>query len=295
MTSIQAAIFRRAHEPLAIEPVEIDTPPRHEVRVRIVASGVCHSDLHYVDGENDLGPLGGTNGTVLGHDGTGIVEAVGEDVTDVQPGDHVVACVSQFCGHCDQCLTGHPARCRTSFRAFRRDRLRQGSTPIVPFVGLGTYAEMMLVHENNLVTIDPDIPLDRATLLGCGVTTGVGTAPNTPRCDRAAASPSSAASRCDHEGVAERDPTCRARHCTNFGMTTGTYQCPPELAVARAMRRIHSWETPYSRAPTLSASPAATRAATTGHNERGTPSRASAVRRPVPTETMLGEAACRYR
>jgi S-(hydroxymethyl)glutathione dehydrogenase/alcohol dehydrogenase len=147
--------------------------------VRIVASGVCHSDLHYVDGENELGLMGGPDGTVLGHEGAGIVEAVGDAVTYVQPGDHVVACVSLFCGACDQCLTGHPARCRVSFRDFRRDRLRQNGRSVVPFVGLGTYAEKMLVRENNLVKIDADIPLDRAALLGCGVTTGVGAALNT--------------------------------------------------------------------------------------------------------------------
>jgi S-(hydroxymethyl)glutathione dehydrogenase/alcohol dehydrogenase len=179
MTRIQAAVFRRAHEPLAIEAVEIDAPRENAVLVRTVASGVCHSDLHYVDGENELGPLGGPGATVLGHEGAGIVEAVGDGVTYVKPGDHVVACVSMFCGRCDQCLTGHPARCRTSFRSFRRDRLRQNGQTVTPFVGLGTYAEKMLVAENNLVTIDPDIPLDRAALLGCGVTTGLGAALNT--------------------------------------------------------------------------------------------------------------------
>jgi S-(hydroxymethyl)glutathione dehydrogenase/alcohol dehydrogenase len=179
MTTIRAAVFRKAHEPLSIEAVEIDRPRDGEVLVRTVASGVCHSDLHYVDGENELGPMGGPDGTVLGHEGAGIVEAVGDGVTYVRPGDHVVACVSKFCGACDQCLTGNTARCRTSFRDFRRDGLRQGGRTVAPFVGLGTYAEMMLVHENNLVQIAPDIPLDRAALLGCGVTTGFGAALNT--------------------------------------------------------------------------------------------------------------------
>ena len=181
MTTIKAAVFRKAHEPLSIETVEIDRPQGHEVLVRTVASGVCHSDLHYVDGENELGPRGGPSGTALGHEGAGIVEAVGDRVTYVKPGDHVVACVSKFCGRCDQCLSGHPARCRTSFLDFRRDRLRQHGQTVVPFVGLGTYAEQMLVEETNLVTIAPDIPLDLAALLGCGVTTGVGAALNTAR------------------------------------------------------------------------------------------------------------------
>jgi S-(hydroxymethyl)glutathione dehydrogenase / alcohol dehydrogenase len=181
MTAIKAAVFRKAHVPVAIETVEVDRPREREVLVRTAASGVCHSDLHYVDGENELGPMGGTDGTVLGHEGAGIVEAVGDGVTYVQPGDHVVACVSMFCGACDQCLTGNPARCRTSFREFRRDRLHQDGRTVVPFVGLGTYAEKMLVHESNLVKIAHDIPLDRASLMGCGVTTGLGAALNTAR------------------------------------------------------------------------------------------------------------------
>jgi S-(hydroxymethyl)glutathione dehydrogenase/alcohol dehydrogenase len=179
MTPIRAAVFRKAYEPVSIETVEIDAPQPGEVLVRTVASGVCHSDLHYVDGENDIGPMGGPDGTVLGHEGAGIVEAVGENVTYVRPGDHVVACVSMFCGTCDQCLGGNPARCRTSFRDFRRDRLKQDGRAIVPFVGLGTYAEKMLLAESNLVKIPHDVPLDSAALLGCGVTTGFGAALNT--------------------------------------------------------------------------------------------------------------------
>ncbi len=179
MASIRAAVFRKAFEPVSIETVEIDAPQTNEVLVRTVASGVCHSDLHYVDGENEIGALGGPGGTVLGHEGAGIVEAVGEGVTYVQPGDHVVACVSMYCGTCDQCLGGNPARCRTSFRDFRKDRMQQDGATIVPFVGLGTYAEKMLVNETNLVKVPHDVPLDRAALLGCGVTTGFGAALNT--------------------------------------------------------------------------------------------------------------------
>src|SRR5215213_16512 len=165
MTVMKAAVFRTPHALLNIEDVDIDAPQSNEVLVRTVASGVCHSDLHYVDGENELGPMGGPDGTVLGHEGAGIVEAVGDGVTYVRPGDHVIACVSMFCGACDQCLTGNPARCRTSFRDVRRDRLRQNGHTVMPFVGLGTYAEKMLVHETNLVKVASDIPLDRAALL----------------------------------------------------------------------------------------------------------------------------------
>ena len=105
---IEAAIFRKPHEPLTIETIELDKPMPREVLVRTVATGVCHSDLHVVDGlsryPTDL-PF------VLGHEGAGVVEAVGDDVSSMRVGDHVVACLSGFCGTCPQCLSGHPNVC----------------------------------------------------------------------------------------------------------------------------------------------------------------------------------------
>ena len=116
---------------------------------------------------------------VLGHEGAGIVEAVGEDVTTVRPGDHVVACLSGFCGTCPQCLSGHPNLC-TGGIVTRPDgatpRLSQNGEPFRQFIGISSYAEKMLMHENSIVRIDPDIPLDRACLIGCGVLTGIGAA-----------------------------------------------------------------------------------------------------------------------
>ena len=103
---MKAAIFHGAHEPLTIEEIEIGRPMAREIIVRTVASGVCHSDLHFVDGLWPFPPP-----AVLGHEAAGIVEEVGEQVTYVKPGDHVIACLSVFCGHCEQCLTGHPNRC----------------------------------------------------------------------------------------------------------------------------------------------------------------------------------------
>ena len=105
---MQAAVFRKVHEPLTIESVEIDKPWGREVLVRTAATGVCHSDLHVVDGFGRF-PL--DRPIVLGHEGSGVVEAVGADVTTVRPGDHVVACLSGFCGTCAQCLGGHPNLC----------------------------------------------------------------------------------------------------------------------------------------------------------------------------------------
>jgi S-(hydroxymethyl)glutathione dehydrogenase/alcohol dehydrogenase len=173
---IEAAVFRKPHAPLTIETVDIDTPTRREVLVRTVATGVCHSDLHVVDG---VGRFPTDRPIVLGHEGAGIVEAVGEDVTTVRPGDHVVACLSGFCGTCPQCLSGHPNLC-TGGIVTRPDsatpRLSQNGEPFRQFIGISSYAEKMLMHENSIVRIDPDIPLDRACLIGCGVLTGIGAA-----------------------------------------------------------------------------------------------------------------------
>jgi len=173
---MQAAVFRKVHEPLTIESVEIDKPWGREVLVRTAATGVCHSDLHVVDG---LGRYALDRPFVLGHEGAGVVEAVGADVTVVKPGDHVVACLSGFCGSCAQCLGGHPNLCvggLVTRPAAGAPRLSQRGQGFQQFAGIGSYAERMLLHENSLVKIDPELPLDRAALVGCGVLTGVGAA-----------------------------------------------------------------------------------------------------------------------
>ena len=179
-TTIKAAVFHGPNQPLSIEKIEIDDPREHEVLVRTVASGVCHSDLHFVDGLYPTKPP-----AVLGHEPAGIVEKVGSGVSYVRPGDHVIACLSAFCGYCEQCMTGHPSRCSNRFFAMRAKddtpRLSQGGKPINQFANLSSYAEKMLVHENSLVKIRNDMPLDRAALIGCGVTTGVGAVLNTAK------------------------------------------------------------------------------------------------------------------
>jgi S-(hydroxymethyl)glutathione dehydrogenase/alcohol dehydrogenase len=173
---IRAAICRRPHEPVTIESIQVDAPSGHEVLVRTAATGVCHSDLHVVDGQSRYSldrPM------VLGHEGAGVVEAVGPDVATVRPGDHVVACLSGFCGTCAQCLSGHPNLCvggAVARPASAPPRLGQKGQPLQAFAGIGSYAEAMLLHENSLVKIDLALPLDRAALVGCGVLTGVGAA-----------------------------------------------------------------------------------------------------------------------
>jgi len=177
---MKAAVFHGPKEPLTIEEVEIDKPQDREVLVRTVASGVCHSDLHFVDGFYPY-----TAPAVLGHEAAGIVEEVGKAVSYIKPGDHVIACLSVFCGYCEDCMSGHPNRCSNRAATQRprneKPRLSQGGKPVRQFADLSTYAEKMLVHENALVKIGDSIPLDRAALIGCGVTTGMGAVLNTAR------------------------------------------------------------------------------------------------------------------
>jgi S-(hydroxymethyl)glutathione dehydrogenase/alcohol dehydrogenase len=175
---MQAAIFHAPHEELTIETIDIDEPHEHEVLVRTVASGVCHSDLHFIDG---LYPM--RTPAVLGHEAAGVVEAVGSQVTDFAPGDRVIACLSVFCGHCDQCLSGHPNLCSNRPGRGQDDtpRLTWEGDPVGQMANVGSYAEQMLLHENGIVKIEQDIELDRAALIGCGVTTGVGAVLNTAR------------------------------------------------------------------------------------------------------------------
>jgi len=174
---MKAAIYHGAHEPLTVEEVEIDKPMAHEVIVRTMASGVCHSDLHFVDGYYTMPAP-----AILGHEVSGIVEEVGSQVSYVKPGDHVIGCLSVFCGHCDRCLAGEPFLCRSpEVRRGPGDapKYTWNGTPVGQFANLSSYAEKMLVHENTLVKIGDDVPFDIAALIGCGVTTGVGAAMNT--------------------------------------------------------------------------------------------------------------------
>jgi S-(hydroxymethyl)glutathione dehydrogenase/alcohol dehydrogenase len=171
----QAVMFRKAGEPLTVETVEVDAPWPHEVLVQTAASGVCHSELHLIDGPPRAD---GPQLMVLGHEGAGTVVAVGADVEDLAPGDHVVACSKAFCGSCEQCLSGHPNVC---LRALSKDRPRsaparitQDGEPVRQFGAVGSHAGHMLLHESTVVKIDDAIPLDRAAILGCGVLTGLG-------------------------------------------------------------------------------------------------------------------------
>ena len=176
---MKAAVMRTLRAPLAIEEVQLSKPGPREVLVRTAATGVCHSDLHVVEGA-----LPTALPTVLGHEPAGIVEMVGTDVRQFAPGDHVIGCLSAFCGHCEFCITGRPNLCggeATMRGSNEPPRLSKNGAPIVQFAHLSAFAEQMLVHENALVKIRQDMPLDRAALIGCGVTTGLGAALNTAK------------------------------------------------------------------------------------------------------------------
>ena len=174
---MRAAILRDDSGTLNIEDVAIDKPDRNEVLIKTVASGLCHSDLHFIDGSWSflaMYPM------LLGHEAAGVVQAVGEDVVGIQTGDHVITCLSMFCGYCERCLTGHSYICSERQQVQGR---QSGNQPRITdhegievnqFTGIGSFGEEMLVHQNGVVKINNEMPLDRAALVGCGVTTGVG-------------------------------------------------------------------------------------------------------------------------
>ena len=169
---MKASVFREVNVPMEIEEVTVSKPGPREVLIRTKAAGICHSDMHFFNGSYP-----GKLPMVLGHESAGIVEQVGSDVHYVKPGDHVITCLSVFCGHCESCLTGHLSLCQepeTNRSSKEEPRLSQNEQPLTPFAQLGSFAEMMLVHEHALVKVREDMPMDRAALIGCGVTTGIG-------------------------------------------------------------------------------------------------------------------------
>ena len=176
---MKAAVYWGGGAPLRIEEVSLDAPAAREVVVRTVASGVCHSDVHRVEWSDDADVP-----RILGHEASGIVEAVGDAVTYVTAGDHVVVCTSAFCGSCESCLTGHPNRCdksRTGRSASAPPRISKEGQRVNTLVGVGSFAEQMLLHENGVVKIRSDMPLEQAALLGCSVIAGVGSVLRTAR------------------------------------------------------------------------------------------------------------------
>jgi S-(hydroxymethyl)glutathione dehydrogenase/alcohol dehydrogenase len=172
---LKAAILREVQTPLEIGDVTLDAPGPREVLIRTAACGLCHSDLHFIEGSYPH-PLP----CIPGHEAAGIVEAVGSEVRTVKVGDHVVTCLSAYCGHCEYCVTGRMALCpggdtRRAKGAPPRITSADDGSPIAQMLNLSGFAEAMLVHEHACVAIDPDMPLEKAAVIGCAVTTGAGT------------------------------------------------------------------------------------------------------------------------
>lgn len=176
---VKAAVVFAWGEPVKIESLSLRTPGPNEVLVRLVASGVCHSDLSVVRGVLPLPPP-----VVLGHEGAGIVEEVGRDVHDLKPGDHVVLSWVENCGRCYFCTAGRPHLCDANVQAVLAGEegvFKKDGTAIPGMMGVGSFAERTVVRASAAVKIRDDVPLDRACLVGCGVMTGVGAAVNTAR------------------------------------------------------------------------------------------------------------------
>ena len=165
--------MRAVGNPLTIEDVDLADPGPFEVLIDVAATGLCHSDLRFMEGSFPL-PVP----SVLGHESAGIVSSVGPGVSHVSPGDHVVASLSVFCGSCHYCSAGQPYMCEnkeaTRRGASETPRISTNGEPVHQFLDLGSFAERMLVHEHAVVKVTSEIPLDRAALLGCGVATGLG-------------------------------------------------------------------------------------------------------------------------
>ncbi|MFL5629472.1 MAG: zinc-binding dehydrogenase [Ktedonobacteraceae bacterium] len=180
---MKAAILETAATDLVVEYIDCQEPQAGEVLVRIAASGVCQSDLHVIHGSQST-PLP----VVLGHEGAGVVEAVGPNVTRVKVGDPVVLSWVPYCGQCVYCMSGHPNLCTVVYAALAKGTLLDGTSrlsrlgkPVYHYSFISSFAECAVIPESGCVVIGPDIPLDKAALVGCAVMTGVGAAINTAR------------------------------------------------------------------------------------------------------------------
>jgi len=172
---MRAAVCRAFGEPLVIEELELRAPADGEVTVRIAACAICHSDIAFMHGD-----WGGDLPAVYGHEAAGVVEEVGPGIERVAPGDHVVVTLVRSCGHCAQCLRSLPALCERPPAHASPLRTREGE-PVNQGMRTGAFAERVTVDESQVVLIPGDIPLDAASLLACGVLTGVGAVLNTAR------------------------------------------------------------------------------------------------------------------
>ncbi|MGL5337869.1 MAG: S-(hydroxymethyl)glutathione dehydrogenase/class III alcohol dehydrogenase [Aeromonas veronii] len=180
----KAAIAWGPGQPLSIEEIEVMPPQAGEVRVRIVATGVCHTDAFTLSGEDPEGVFP----CILGHEGGGIVESVGEGVTSVKVGDHVIPLYTPECGECKFCKSGKTNLCQKIRATQGKGLMPDGTTrfskdgqPIYHYMGTSTFSEYTVLPEISIAKIDPAAPLEEVCLLGCGVTTGIGAVMNTAK------------------------------------------------------------------------------------------------------------------
>lgn len=174
-TPAEGVILTQPGAPASVEELIVGPPEEHEVLVRLAASGVCHTDLHV----RNRGGMGMDYPILLGHEGAGVVEAVGSDVTRVSVGDRVILTWAASCGACATCLRGAPRLCGENSPASRSVRRALDGAVLAPVLDCGTFATHTVVHESAAIPLTGDIPMDRACLIGCAVSTGVGAALNT--------------------------------------------------------------------------------------------------------------------
>lgn len=182
---MRAAVLHRFNTPLDVRDVEVAPPGPGEVLVRVAASGICGSDLKAIDGKSPVTPH---LPLVPGHESAGVVTEIGAGVTSVRPGDHAIVAMTGPCGRCGHCRAGRFARCDGPTRASIMGLMTDGTTrlsvdgePARPFIGVGAFAEYVVVNEQMVVPIPPEVPLDVASLLACGVITGIGAVVNSAR------------------------------------------------------------------------------------------------------------------
>ncbi len=185
----KAAIAWGPGQPLSVEEVDVMPPKAGEVRVRVVATGVCHTDAFTLSGEDPEGNFP----AILGHEGGGIVESIGEGVTSVQVGDHVIPLYTPECGECKFCLSGKTNLCQkirdTQGKGLMPDgtsRFYKDGEPIFHYMGCSTFSEYTVLPEIALAKVSKDAPLEEVCLLGCGVTTGMGAVMNTAKVEEGA-------------------------------------------------------------------------------------------------------------
>ncbi|PCJ47032.1 MAG: S-(hydroxymethyl)glutathione dehydrogenase/class III alcohol dehydrogenase [Gammaproteobacteria bacterium] len=185
----KAAIAWGPNQPLSIEEVDVMLPKAGEVLVKIIATGVCHTDAFTLSGEDPEGIFP----VILGHEGGGIVEQIGKGVTSVSVGDHVIPLYTPECGECKFCLSGKTNLCQkireTQGKGLMPDgtsRFYKDGKPIFHYMGCSTFSEYTVLPEISLAKVNPEAPLDEVCLLGCGVTTGMGAVMNTAKVEEGA-------------------------------------------------------------------------------------------------------------